>query len=155
MEEKAILPPTKNLLRPFIGKVCTIFTVPINRNFKEENPGTFTEQVFNYFTGRVLETDAEGVLLEQLTPERLRSYFCKQHIIAICQEEELNPNNPEHAKKIAELKKESVAKTELKKQAQAKLAKEAEIPPSGQFMDINAMNAFSEQMQNQSRNSNK
>jgi hypothetical protein len=148
--------PKKIPLKTFVGKICTVFTVPINRNFKDENPGTFTEQVTNYFTGRILEADSEGVVLEQITPERLRTFFFREHIVAIAEEEVLNPQDPREAARIREIKKQSVSKTEVQErakrevsdaQAQAKeFNQNVDVPTSGQFINVDGMNAFSESM---------
>ena len=48
-------------LKYFIGKICTIFTMPINRNFKEENPNTFIEQPYHYFLGVIEKITLEKV----------------------------------------------------------------------------------------------
>jgi hypothetical protein len=148
--------PKKIPLKTFVGKVCTVFTVPINRNFKDENPGTFTEQVTNYFTGRVLEADSEGVVLEQITPERLRTFFFREHIVAIAEEEVLNPQDPREAARIQQIKQQSVSRSELQERAKQEVDdaqtqarqfnQNTDIPVSGQFMDVDAMNAFSESM---------
>jgi len=148
--------PKKIPLKTFVGKYCTVFTVPINRNFKEENPGTFTEQVTNYFMGRVLEVDSEGLVLEQATPERLRTFFFREHIVAIAEEEVLNPQDPRGAARIQEIKKQSVSKAELQERAKQEVGdaqtqarefnQNTNIPVSGQFMDVDAMNQFSESM---------
>jgi hypothetical protein len=147
MEQPQI--PRKIPLKTFVGKVCTVFTVPINRNFKDENPATFTEQVTNYFTGRVVEVDAEGVVLEQVTPERLRTFFFRNHIVAIAEEQVFDPQKAKEAEKIRQIKNESVSKTDLQEQMKEKSVpppKEVEIPTSGPFIDVDAMNAFSESM---------
>jgi hypothetical protein len=93
---------SKNL-NYFIGRVCTIFTQPINRNFKEENPQTFIEQPFHYFVGVIEEIDNEGILVTQIM-SGFKSYFFKAHIISIAEEEVLHPENKADAEIIEKLK---------------------------------------------------
>ena len=93
-------------LEYFLEKVCTIFTIPTNRDFKSENPTTFPQPVFHYFVGKVLEIDEKGVTLQQWNNnKKLRSYFFMQHVVGISEEEVLDPNRPEDAKVIEDFKK--------------------------------------------------
>lgn len=103
----------------FVDKICTIFTVPTNRDFKNENPATYPQPVFHYFVGKILNVDDEGIMVQQLLNgnKKLKSYFLFAHIIGICEEEVLDPNKPEDAKVIEDYKKinESIM-TETRKQ---------------------------------------
>jgi len=90
-------------LQYFVGKVCTIFTHPINRNFKEENPQTFVEQPYHYFVGVIDSVDDHGVMVTQVF-SGLKSYFFLAGLISIAEEEVLNPENEDDAKIINELK---------------------------------------------------
>lgn len=93
-------------LEYFVGKICTIFTIPVNRDFKSENPSTFPQPVFHYFVGKVLEVDEKGIFLQQWNNnKKLRSYFFMHHIVSISEEEVLDPNRPEDAKVIEDFKK--------------------------------------------------
>ena len=85
----------------FIGKLCTIFTVPINRDFRSENSQNYPQALYKYFMGVVEALDRDGLLLTQATTG-LKSYFFREQIVAIAEEELLDPNNPEDAKIIAE-----------------------------------------------------
>lgn len=91
-------------LKYFIGKICTIFTMPINRNFKEENPNTFIEQPYHYFLGVIEKIDQDGILVTQAMTG-LKSYFFKRNIISISEEKILNPDDEKDAKVINEMKK--------------------------------------------------
>lgn len=91
-----------------VGKMVTVFTVPTNRDFKAEMEAVgqlekFPQQVYTYFVGVLEAIDDEGVLLRQAT-SGLTSYFLKQHIIAICEEEVLDENDPIHKKFIDKMK---------------------------------------------------
>lgn len=77
-------------LKYFIGKPCTIFTVNLNRNFKDENPATFVEQIYNYFFGIVEDADAEGIWIRQISNNK-RSFFAKNYIVSIAEETMLDP----------------------------------------------------------------
>lgn len=90
-------------LQYFIGKMCTIFTHPINRNFKEENPKTYPQQEYIYFVGVVEEVDSQGILITQPTTG-LKSYFFLQNLIGIAEEEVLDPQDEKHAKIIDYMK---------------------------------------------------
>jgi hypothetical protein len=121
----------------FLGKICTVFTVPINRNFQTENPKTYPEPMYHYFMGRIVEITSHGIMMEQWAagPKRLRSFFMLSQIVGIAEEETLNPNNPEDAKLIKQYKEEfdaaeSAAKEQvLDNKRQIDEAKE-------QFLDI-------------------
>lgn len=89
----------------FLGRICTIITKSINRDFKAENPGTYPQQVFEYFLGLVESIDQQGVMLKQIGSDR-RTYFFMHNIIGIAEEEVLDPEKPVDAKKIDQIKEE-------------------------------------------------
>lgn len=95
-------------LEYFVGKVCTVFTVPTNRNYQTENPKTYPEPMYHYFMGRIIEITSHGLIMEQWAagPKRLRSFFNLQHIIGVAEEETLNPHDPNDAKLIKQFKEE-------------------------------------------------
>ena len=103
----------------FRGKVCSIFTHPTNRNFKEENPKTYLEQNIMYFVGVLEEVDEYGIFVTQIQTG-LKSYFFLNSIIGICEEEVLDPSNEKDAKVINAVKekdkeiREMVSKYESK-----------------------------------------
>lgn len=75
-----------NLAKHFKGKICTIFTVQINRNFKEENSKEYPKQLYNYFIGLLEDYDENGILFQQVT-SGLRSYFLWDKIVGLAEEE--------------------------------------------------------------------
>lgn len=143
-------------IEQFVGRVCTILTRSLNRDFKQENPNTYPEQVFHYFMGMVLGVDEHGIMIEQvMTQEHLRSYFFFHSIVGIAQEQVLDPNVAEHAREINEIK---TVNEEMRKQAteQSKQPKQptkgpvvvGEVGPQGQFIDTQAMSSLSKDMKN-------
>lgn len=122
-------------LKYFLDKICTIFTIPTNRDFKTENPKTFPQPIFHYFVGKILEIDEKGVFIQQWNSnKKLKSYFFIDHIVGICEEEVLDPSSPEDAKLIEEYKKineKAVTQAEKKhdelKNQQEKLKKNPEL----------------------------
>lgn len=85
----------------FVGKICSVFTTPLNRDFALEGP-SYLQQLLHYFLGTIESVDDEGILLSQ--QNGLKIYVFKSHLIAIAEEETLNPDNPEDAKVIKNLK---------------------------------------------------
>ena len=95
---------TVKLLEKFVGKICTIITTPINRDFKSENEKGYPQVLYNYFMGRVVSIDEDGICLAQLGEDPpLHSYFFLDHVVTIAQEKEYNPSNPEDAKLIEKM----------------------------------------------------
>ena len=88
-----------NEYKHFIGKLCTIFTVPTNRDLRAENPNNYPQILYKYFMGVVESIDRDGLLLTQATTG-LKSYFFRDQIVAIAEEQLLDPDNPEDAKVI-------------------------------------------------------
>ena len=92
-------------LEYFLGKICTIFTTPTNRDFKSENPQTFPQPIFHYFVGKVVSISQKGILIEQWNNDKkLKTFFFANHIISISEEEILDPSNPKDLKLIEEYK---------------------------------------------------
>lgn len=137
-------------LEYFLEKVCTIFTIPTNRDFKSENPTTFPQPVFHYFVGKVLEIDEKGITLQQWNNnKKLRSYFFMQHIIGISEEEVLDPSRPEDAKVIEDFKKineSAISKTEKKYD---ELKKQREIINENPEIDIESLSKLSDKIKQQ------
>jgi hypothetical protein len=133
-------------LEYFLDKICTIFTVPTNRDFKAENPSTFPQPVFHYFIGKVVEIDEKGILFQQWnTNKALKSYFFIDHIIGIAEEEILNPTSPKDAEIIDEYKKTTEKAGEQLKESYEKLKNE-----ENQEIDIEALSQISEKIKNDS-----
>lgn len=123
-------------LEYFVGKVCTVFTVPTNRDFKSENPQTFPQPVFHYFVGKVIEVSQKGICLEQWNSEKkLRTFFFMTHIVSISEEEILDPSNPKDMQAIEEYKKTNEASM---KKAQANV----ESLKKHKYVDIQELSAF-------------
>jgi len=123
-------------LEYFLNKICTIFTIPTNRDFKTENPTTFPQPIFHYFVGKILEIDNKGILVQQWNNnnKKLLSYFFIDHIVSISEEEILNPNDPQDAEVINNYKKanEQIHKKEIKNE------------PNMEKNDINSLIEMSE-----------
>jgi hypothetical protein len=91
--------PNLEKFKYFIGKPITVFTIHTGRNF--------TEAQFNdYFTGvcQAVHVDA----IETLHPiTNCKNLFFFNNIVGICEEQQLDPENPEHQEIIKEIKKEA------------------------------------------------
>jgi len=91
------------LLNKMKGKVVTVFTKPINRDFKTEQPDKYPQQLYHYFVGVLEEVDDWGLTIRQATTG-LESFFFKDQVVAVCQEELLDPEDPVHKKAIEKMK---------------------------------------------------
>ena len=118
-------------LQYFVGKLCTVFTAPMNRNFQAESPNTYPEAVYKYFMGVVESVGQTGLLLTQAT-NGLKTYFFINNIVAIAEEEVLDPDNPEHAEIIRQF-------DTPKPQPQVSI-------PSGPYVDPDALAELSKQL---------
>jgi len=70
----------------FKGKVCTVFTTSINRNFKDENPTDYPKQLYNYFVGFIEDIDESGILIRQAATG-LKTYLFMHNMVAIAEEQ--------------------------------------------------------------------
>lgn len=123
-------------LEYFVGRVCTVFTVPTNRDFKSENPQTFPQPVFHYFVGKVIEVNQKGICLEQWNSEKkLRTFFFMSHIVSISEEEILDPSNPKDMQAIEEYKKTNEASIKKAQENVDSLKKH-------KYVDIQDLSAF-------------
>lgn len=91
-------------LKYYEGKICNVLTGPTNRNFKEESvavgkPELYPRNILDHFMGRVIHVDNVWLTLQHPLIGT-RSSFKIDNIIGIIEEQELNPNDPEHAKII-------------------------------------------------------
>ena len=97
-------------LEYFNGKIVTILTTPINRNFKEEaaalgKPKLFPANLMDHFVGRFESYDALGVMLAH--PDAAvgtKAYYFLDKIVGIVEEQELNPDDPQEAELIEKYK---------------------------------------------------
>jgi hypothetical protein len=88
----------KESLNHFINKPCTIFTVPINKNFKDE------KEFMVYSLGTIESVDEKGIILKHLA-RNTKSYVFLDKIISINEEEVLDTSKEEEAKLIEKYKK--------------------------------------------------
>jgi len=98
-----------NYLKYFEGKVCTLLTRQINRDFKEEaiamqKPHIYPMNLIDHFVGRVVYADSICIVLEHPII-KTRSYFRTEHVVGIIEEQELDRNDPNNAKLIEEIQK--------------------------------------------------
>ena len=120
----------------FLDKVCTVFTVPTNRDFKSENPQTFPQPIFHYFVGKVIEVSPKGICLEQWNSEKkLRTFFFTSHIVSISEEEVLDPSNPNDLQTIEEYKKTNESSMKRAQENVDSLKK-------SKYVDIHDLSAF-------------
>ena len=134
-----------NGLEYFIGKICTVFTVPTNRDFKSENPQTFPQPVFHYFVGKVLEVGPKGILMEQWnSPKKLRTFFFTQHIVSISEEEILDPSDPKDKQVIEEYKKVNEVSAKKASENVEVLKRQRESISKGPYVDIGSLSELAE-----------
>lgn len=136
-------------LQYFIGKICTVFTVPLNRNFKEENPGSYPEPIFVYFIGLVESITDQGITLQQVanvnSKKPLKTYYFLDKVIGIAEEEALDPNDETDKNIINTIKKRhDVEKNKAKEKAekaQEKAEKMQSMMPNQdqQYLDPDAL----------------
>ena len=93
-----------NQFKYFEGKICSILTEPINRNFKEEvdainKSQLYPQNVLDHFTGRVIGVYNDSVVLEHVLL-KTRSLFRIDKIVGIIEEQEFNPDDPKDAEII-------------------------------------------------------
>lgn len=90
----------------FVGKVCTIITTQINRQFNEQ-------VARDHYAIRVGEVTLDGIW--GVHPEHdIVSFFPMTHIVSIHEEMELSMNNPEHKKIIEEYETKYGKKPDIK-----------------------------------------
>jgi hypothetical protein len=124
----------------FVGKICTVFTVPTNRDFKEENPQTFPQPIFHYFVGKVIEINSKGICIEQWNnSKKLRTFFFADKIVSISEEEILDPSDPKDLKLIEEYKQ--INESTMKDVAE-EVAKQKEDVEKNPYIDINNLSQF-------------
>ena len=130
---------TPKSLESFIGKVCSVFTVPGGRSLDGEEWVT-------YHVGTVESIDQYGVLVRSIRTGRANFYF-RDKIIGLCEEhvEVLDLDNPEHAKAIQNMQRppkqrqQSPIKEEMHQQ-------EANNSP---FVDIGAISELAKRAKTQ------
>jgi hypothetical protein len=127
-----------NSLKYFVGKVCSIFVAENSRDLRAEDPQNYPASYYRYFLGMVESIDEEGLLLTQLH-KGLKVFVMKKHLVAIAEEEVLNPDNPQDAEEI----RQSIENAkELQKQSEEKPLAFKKSP----YFDPEAMKRISEDL---------
>jgi hypothetical protein len=128
------------VLERFNGKVCTVFTVGINRDFKQENPKTYPKPLYVYFMGAVEFVCEEGIMLQQVTTG-LSTFVFMNNIVSISEEEILDPENEQDAQVIEKYKTEA---EEARKQYANKTPISEVNPDSSPYVDVDSIENLSE-----------
>jgi hypothetical protein len=118
----------ENLRSTFVGKICTILTVGVNK-------GGFPDQQFaEFFTGIVEAIDQDGVFTKHhLT--NCKNFYSMQYIVGIVEEQMITEDDPNYQQIIEEVKK-------APQQAPAPAAQ-----PPMQFVDPSMLAALQKQAQ--------
>jgi hypothetical protein len=90
-----MLARTIERLQKFVGRVCSVVSVAMNRSFDESIAR-------EHFVIRVQEISPDGIWGSHPYNPDLVSFFALPHVISIHEELELNPDNPEHQRMIQE-----------------------------------------------------
>lgn len=77
----------------FVGKICTIYVSNTTRLFTEQ-------QFVDYFVGTVEYIDHNWNVWIKHPTTGCMNFFAKEHIIGICEEQVIYPENEEHEKEI-------------------------------------------------------
>ena len=107
----------------------------MNRDFQSEAPHDYPKALYKYFMGVVESVTPHGLLLTQASTG-LKTYFFQNQIVAVAEEELLDPNNPEDA---------SIIKKFQPAPMPAHTASEI-VVPEGPYMDADAMMEISRQL---------
>lgn len=83
-------------LNYFLNKPITVITCKTNRNFNEE-------QNIDYFTGICEKITFDG-LLTRHPVTNCKNFFMFSSIVGVFEEQQLDPDNPEHKVLIDEIK---------------------------------------------------
>lgn len=83
----------------FVNKFCTIFT---KSNQKSQ---LSKEEEIAYFSGIVEYIDNERIYINNIQNSNLKTCFYKQNVIAICEEEILDPKKQKDVEIIESIKK--------------------------------------------------
>jgi hypothetical protein len=75
----------------FIGKMCSVFTDPLQRDFSKEGE-KYLESVLCYFLGTVESLDDHGCLLTQTSGQK--TYIFRNSLKAIAEEEVVEEDLP-------------------------------------------------------------
>jgi RNase P subunit RPR2 len=119
-----------NYVKQFIGKVCTIIVGPINRDFKDEahlsgKPQIYPMNMLDHFMGRVIYADPQSIVIRHPIIGT-ETWFNLNQVVCIAEEQELDPNNPEHAKAI-ESYKQSIEEKQHIQQPQQQVSNNTQL----------------------------
>lgn len=108
-------------LQYFVGKICTILTVGINKDFN-------LEQFGNFFTCRIEAIDADGVVcVHPIT--NCKSFFFLDKIVSISEEQEITEDHPAYKEIKQEVQKseELMSSPFINHEKMANLVKQAKM----------------------------
>lgn len=88
--------------------------------------------------GKVVSVDSNGIMVEQWAtgPKRLKTYFLMPSVIAVSEEETLDPSDPRDAAQINLIKEETSKATKQAENHLEELKKQQDQSP---FLDINKL----------------
>jgi hypothetical protein len=93
-----MIPKTISKMQHFVGKVCTIVTTSMNRDFDEKISR-------EHFVVLVEEVTIDGIWGTHPDNSDLINFYRMDHIISVHTEEVFDPENPEHQKILEDAKK--------------------------------------------------
>ncbi len=125
----------------FVGKVCTIFTPPINREFDELRSR-------EHFVVKIEEINSDGIWGTH--PYRgTVSFFPISYLTLIQEEQLIDPNNPEHQQMIKEYEKKSGKKvmSDVSPNLVPKLKETTSVKPEveASFVDVAQLTALAKE----------
>jgi len=132
-----MLPETVKLLSSFRGKVCTIFTTPVNHPFD-------ANQMREYFVGIVDAVNKDGILLKHHVTGG-RTFISMSKFAAIAEEQALDPSDPKHREFIEAMKKkEAPPPAQAAEPPAPKPQPKRDVAvPKGQFVNADVLSQLS------------
>jgi hypothetical protein len=128
-------------LERFVGKVCTVFTVGINRDFKQENPKTYPKPLYVYFMGAIEFVNEHGIMQQVTTG--LSTFVFMNNVVSISEEEVLDPENENDAEMIKKYKEDA---EQIKKQYSTQGKDDAQAE-SSEYLNVDSMSDLSDMVQ--------
>ena len=132
--------PTQDIAY-FIGKMCSVFVTPSSRDLKLEDTRNYPASVHRYFLGVVESIDEYGLVLKQT--RGLKVFVTKDHLIAIAEEEVLDPENPQDAE---EIKRAMAQMDKMKKQTDELEKRKLSSAQKSPFVDPEAMKRIADDL---------
>ena len=139
----------QKLQQRFIGKVCSVVSTAMNRDFDENI-------CREHFVIKVTDIDQDGIWGEHPYNQEMVSFFSIEHLISIHEEQVIDPNNPKHKEMLEEAKEKfgETPKGDLRdspdKKAPSKLpvfdqdAEAYKKDHDSMFVDIDMLSAIAE-----------